>query len=219
VILHTSCSRQFTWDTLPLSLCRSPDSRGEVLVIFQSAAALMGFLSRRLKCAVMWSSHYSCGKTLGNDTFITSRCQILQFCNTNKSKKNNGNWWDCRTEDPALVKCPCVCQPGCQLDRKCNMATFRPIHVYKCCSMCFFRRHIASCGVLFEGLDFLYLYVSTGAWFTKFELIFLKWSLRRFTDKTNCTGWAGSGFVVHSKRHVKTSGSSSMSLVQEHLLP
>lgn len=96
VILHTSCSRQFIWDTLPLSLCRSPDSRGEILVIFQSAAALMGFLSRRLKCAVMWSSHYSCGKTLGNDTFITSRCQILQFWNTNKSKKNNGNWWDCR---------------------------------------------------------------------------------------------------------------------------
>lgn len=37
---------------------------------------------------VPWLSHYSCGNTPGNDTFLTSRCQMLQFWNTIKSEKN-----------------------------------------------------------------------------------------------------------------------------------
>lgn len=53
VILHISCSRLFILETLPLTLCSSPDSLGEILVIFQSAAAFMAYLSCLLYCAVM----------------------------------------------------------------------------------------------------------------------------------------------------------------------
>lgn len=71
VILHISCCRLCILETLPLILCSSPDSLGEILVIFQSAVVFMGFLSSLFMLChhVPWLSHFSRGNTSESDTF------------------------------------------------------------------------------------------------------------------------------------------------------
>lgn len=81
VILHISCCRLRILETLPLILCSSPDSLGEILFIFQSAVVFTGFLSSLFMLChhVPWLSHFSRGNTSEGDTF--SRCPMWSVVN------------------------------------------------------------------------------------------------------------------------------------------